>query len=166
MASETKQAIIITAWPCVGKTFFAVNNAKEECPPIHLDSSAYDLKSSAGTEKYVEHIESEARGSPNSILLVSSHAEVRELLRRKGLKYVAVSVNHLEDWKKRQLRRLNDDPEHKNAHQGLLKKGIAEWDTWKAREAGEKGAKIVLGNEEYLSDIGVEQIHNLWKAYL
>lgn len=165
MAFETKQAIIISAWPCVGKTYFTEHNAEQEHPPIDLDSSAYNLKSSAGTQKYVEDIQAKARGLPNSIVLVSSHALVRELLRGKGLKYVAVSVHDIEDWKERQLKRLNEDPEHKDAHQGLLNKGIAEWDTWKAREAGEKGPKIVLENGEYLSDIDMEEIHKLWKEY-
>ncbi|KAH8785719.1 hypothetical protein F5883DRAFT_636628 [Diaporthe sp. PMI_573] len=162
MPSQTEQGIIISAWPCVGKTYFTKLKAEEEYPPIDLDSSAYDLKSSAGTVKYVEDIEAKARGSPNSILLVSSHAEVRQLLMDKGLKYLAVSIDDLEDWKHRQLKRVNDDPNHENAHRGLLKKGIAEWDIWKAREAGEEGPKIVLGNGQYLADLDVE-IHKLWK---
>ncbi|KAG8168486.1 hypothetical protein KVR01_001235 [Diaporthe batatas] len=145
MTFETDQAIMISAWPCVGKTYFTEQN------------------SSSGTEKYVEDIEANARGSPNSIILVSSHAMVRELLRGRGLKYVAVSVHELEDWKTRQLKRLNDDLEHKISHQYLLKKGIAEWGTWKVRKSGEKGAKIILHYGEYLADIGVEEIHKLWK---
>lgn len=162
MPSHAEQAIIISAWPCVGKTYFTELKAKEEYPPIDLDSSGYDLKSSAGTVKYVEDIEVKARGSPNSILLVSSHAEVRQLLRDKDLRYLAVSIDDLEDWKHRQSKRLNDDPEHGNSHRGLLKRGIAEWDIWKAREAAEHGPKIVLGNGQYLADLDVE-IHKLWK---
>lgn len=74
---------------------------------------------------------------------------------------MAVSFHDIEDWKKRQLKRLDDEPEHKSSHQGLLKRGIAEWDTWEARLAGEKGAKIILENREYLADIGVEEISKL-----
>lgn len=145
MASRTEQSIVISAWPCTGKTTFAQTWTQQ--PVFDIDSSGYDLKSSAGTKKYVDDIETRARGSPSAIVLVSSHAEVRQLLRDKGLAYVAVSVDDLGDWKERQEARITG--ENDLAQRGLLKKGISEWDSWKNREDGE-GPKVVLGRGQYL----------------
>lgn len=145
MASRTEQAIIISAWPCTGKTTFAQAWTRQTV--VDMDSSGYDLKSSAGTKNYVDDIENRARGSPSAIVLVSSHAEVRQLLRDKGLAYVPVSVDDLQDWKERQEARITG--ENDLAQQGLLKKGILEWDSWKKREDGE-GPKVVLGQGQYL----------------
>lgn len=147
MATKTEQVIIISAWPCTGKTAFA--QTWTEHAVFDLDSSAYDLKSAAGTEKYVENIQATSRDSPSSIILVSSHAQVRQLLKERGLKYVAVSVHELEDWKERQKGRVTGDTDF--AQIGLLKKGISEWDSWKQREAGEE-PKVVLKREQYLGN--------------
>lgn len=158
MASP-EQAIIISAWPCTGKTTFAQTWTHHTV--FDLDSSAYDLKSAAGTEKYVEDIESRARGSPDAIVLVSSHADVRRLLKERRLKYLAVSVDDLEEWKERQSGRIMG--ENDRAQLGLLKKGISEWDSWKEREAGE-GLKVVCGRGQYLgSPDVVEKIFKLVK---
>lgn len=145
MASRTEQAIIISAWPCTGKTTFAQAWARQTV--FDIDSSEYDLKSSAGTKKYFDDIEARARGSPSAIVLVSSHAEVRQLLRVKGLTYVAVSVDDLGDWEERQQARITGEDDL--AQRGLLKKGISEWESWKKREASEE-QKIVLGRGQYL----------------
>lgn len=160
MATLTKQAIIISAWPCTGKTTFTQTWTQHTV--IDLDSSAYDLKSSAGTKKYADDIETMATSSTSSIVLVSSHKEVRQLLEDKSLEYVAVSVEDLEDWVERQQARVRG--ENDRTQLGLLKKGISEWDTWKEREAGEEGLKIVLRRGQYLgsSDI-VEAILKLGK---
>lgn len=159
MATRTEQAIIISAWPCTGKTTFA--QAWTQQTVFDIDSSGYDLKSSAGTRKYVDDIEIRARGSPSTIVLVSSHAEVRQLLRDKGLAYVAVSVDDLEDWKERQEARITGD--NYLAQRGLLKKGISEWDSWKKREDGE-GPKVVLGRGQYLGSLDIiEEIFKLAK---
>lgn len=163
MPSHTDQSVIISAWPCVGKTYFTKLMAKEEYPPIDLDSSAYNLKSSVGTQKYVEDIKVKAKSSPSSIILVSSHAEVRQFLRDNGLKYLAVSIDDLEDWKKRQMKRVDGDPDNEEAHRCLLKRGIAEWDIWKAREVGEDGPKIVLGQGQYLADLDQDNVRKLLK---
>lgn len=163
MPPYTDQSIIVSAWPCAGKTYFTKLKVKEEHPPIDLDSCAYDLKSSAGTQKYVEDIVAKAKSSLNSVILVSSHAEVRQLLRDNGLKYVAVSIDDLEDWKKRQMKRVDGEPDNENAHRCLLNKGIAEWDIWKAREAGEEGPRIVLGRGQYLADVDQDEIRELLK---
>lgn len=159
MAPSTEQAIIISAWPCTGKTTFAEKWTRHTV--FDLDSSAYDLKSAAGTKKYVEDIDARARNSQNAIVLVSSHAEVRQLLKDKGLEYVAVSVNDLEDWKERQKARVAG--ENDLAQLGLLKKGISEWDSWKKREIDE-GHQVILGRGRYLgsSDI-IEEILKLEK---
>lgn len=159
MASRTEQAIIISAWPCTGKTTFA--QAWTQQTVFDIDSSGYDLKSSAGTKKYVDDIEARTRGSPSAIVLVSSHAEVRQLLKDKGLVYVAVSVDDLEDWKGRQEARITG--ENDLAQRGLLKKGISEWDSWKKREDGE-GSKVVLGRGQYLGSADIiEEILELAK---
>lgn len=150
MASQNEQAIIISAWPCAGKTTFAQAWARHTV--FDLDSSAYDLKSSEGTEKYVEDIEARARRPSDAIVLVSSHAEVRRLLKERGLEYVAVSVDDLEDWKERQKARATG--ENDLGQLGLLKKGIAEWGSWKERETGE-GLKVVLGRGQYLGSLAV-----------
>lgn len=159
MASRTEQAIIISAWPCTGKTTFA--RAWTRQTVFDIDSSGYDLKSSDGTKKYVDDIETRARGSPSAIVLVSSHPEVRQLLKDKSLTYVAVSVENLEDWKERQEARIAG--ENDISQRGLLKKGISEWDSWKKREDGE-GPKVVLGRGQYLGspDI-IEEILRLAK---
>lgn len=158
--TSSEQAIIISAWPCTGKTTFAQTWTQHTV--FDIDSSAYDLKSSAGTEKYVEDIDTRARASPDAIVLVSSHADVRQLLKDKRLKYIAVSVDDLEDWKERQEARVTG--ENDLAQLGLLKKGLSEWDIWKKREAGEGLNKIVLGRGQYLasSDV-IEEILNLVK---
>lgn len=158
MASH-EQAIIISAWPCTGKTTFAQTWTHHTV--FDLDSSAYDLKSAAGTEKYFEDIEARARGSPGAIVLVSSHADVRRLLEERRLRYLAVSVDDLGDWKERQAGRIAG--ENDRAQIGLLKKGISEWDSWKEREAGE-GLKVVCGRGQYLGSPDViEKIFTLVK---
>ncbi|KAL1874879.1 hypothetical protein Daus18300_003420 [Diaporthe australafricana] len=160
MANDTEQAIIISAWPCTGKSTFAKTWTGHTV--FDLDSSAYDLKSPAGTEKYVEDIQARSRDSPSSIILVSSHAEVRQLLKERRLKYVAVSVHELEDWEERQKGRVTGDEDF--AQIGLLKKGISEWDSWKQREAGEE-PKVVLKREQYLGNqIIVDEILELAKG--
>ena len=77
MPSYTDQSIIVSAWPCAGKTYFTKLKVKEEHPPIDLDSCAYDLKSSAGAQKYVEDIVAKAKSSLNSVILVSGHIAAR-----------------------------------------------------------------------------------------
>ncbi|KAK2615130.1 hypothetical protein N8I77_001906 [Diaporthe amygdali] len=145
MASQTQQALIISAWPCAGKTTFAQTRTGHTV--VDLDSSGYDLKSPAGTIKYIDDIQDTARGSPGAIVLVSSHGEVRQLLKQRGLKYVAVSIHELEDWKERQKGRVRE--ENDLAQLGLLKKGIAEWDSWKQSQAGEE-SHVVLKRQQYL----------------
>lgn len=145
MTSRTEQAIVISAWPCTGKTTFAETWTRHTV--YDLDSSAYDLKSAAGTKKYVDDIETRARNSQNAIVLVSSHAEVRQLLKDKGLRYLAISVDDLGNWTERQKARVKD--ENDQAQLGLLKKGISEWDSWKKREVGER-PQVVLGRGLYL----------------
>lgn len=151
--ASSNQATIISAWPCTGKTTFARTWIGHTV--FDMDSSEYDLKSSAGTKKYIEDIQARTRVFPDAIVLVSSHAEVRRLLKDNGLKYVAVSVDDLEDWKERQGARVTG--ENDLAQLGLLKKGVTEWDTWKNREAGEGRNKIVLGRGQYLASPGVIQ---------
>lgn len=145
--ASSEQAIVISAWPCTGKTTFAQTWTRHTV--FDIDSSAYDLKSPAGTKKYVEDIEVRARASPDAIVLVSSHAEVRQLLKDKSLKYLGVSVDDLDDWKERQEARVTG--ENDLAQLGLLKKGVSEWDTWKKREADEGLNKVVLGRGQYLA---------------
>ncbi|KAI3391380.1 hypothetical protein diail_7466 [Diaporthe ilicicola] len=150
MVTETQQAIIISAWPCAGKTTFAQTWADHTV--FDLDSSAYDLKSPAGTKSYVDDIEKRSQDSPSSIILVSSHAEVRRLLKEKDLRYVAVCFHELEDWEERQKGRITGD--HDLAQKGLLRKGISEWDSWEQNEAGED-RKVVLKREQYLGSLDV-----------
>ncbi|KAI7787410.1 hypothetical protein LA080_016485 [Diaporthe eres] len=158
--ASSKQAIIISAWPCTGKTAFAQTWTRHRV--FDIDSSAYDLKSSAGTKKYVEDIIARARASTDAIVLISSHADVRQLLKDQGLKYLAVSVDDLEDWKERQEARVTG--ENDLAQLGLLKKGVTEWDTWKKREDGEGLNKVTLGRGQYLlSPDVVEEIFKLVK---
>ncbi|KAK7722277.1 hypothetical protein SLS64_000814 [Diaporthe eres] len=158
--ASSEQAIIISAWPCTGKTAFAQTWTRH--PVFDIDSSAYNLKSSEGTKLYVEDIQATARASPDAIVLISSHAEVRQLLTDKGLKYLSVSVHDLEDWKERQEARVTG--ENDLAQLGLLKKGLSEWNTWKKREAGEGMNKVVLGRGQYLSSSDVvDEIFKLVK---
>lgn len=158
--ASSEQAIIISAWPCTGKTAFAQTWTRHTV--FDIDSSAYNLKSSEGTKLYVEDIQAKARASPDAIVLISSHAEVRQLLTDKGLKYLSVSIDNLEDWKERQEARVTG--ENDLAQLGLLKKGLSEWETWKRREADEGMNKVVLGRGQYLSSSDVvDEIFKLVK---
>lgn len=125
-----KNTVIISAFPCCGKTTCA-NNLKDFFDFADSDSSNFSwLDKKAGIRhpdfpnNYIEHIKSLI--GKKDIIFVSSHKTVREALKQNNIHYIlAYPLNTPENkqiWHKRMIGRGNDS--------AFINTIMDNWDNW------------------------------------
>ncbi|KKY34034.1 hypothetical protein UCDDA912_g06006 [Diaporthe ampelina] len=167
---EQKCLIVISGFPCIGKSTLAKVMHKIAKPgynyPVHdLDSSKlWPLKDQAGLQHYVSKIKKHA-GEERAIVLVSAHEEVRQQLVGQGVKYVRL---YPEAGAKKVF--VARERHRHGKESGLAKKMDAEWDKWMEKERGSKEKKnhsrgYVLKGDQFLSDFIGEHLGD-WEREL
>ncbi|MES2971504.1 MAG: hypothetical protein V4702_04230 [Patescibacteria group bacterium] len=145
---------IVSAFPGCGKSFLT-ENYDSTSPVLDSDSSGYSwLHQDDGTKvrnpdfprNYLDHIQSNIGEA--AIILVSSHAEVREALAEEGIDYTLVypETELKQDYLERFQRRGSPA-----AFVDLLDR---KWDEFIGDlECDATPRKVVLGQGQYLSDV-------------
>ncbi len=145
---------IVSAFPGCGKSFLT-ENFDADGPVLDSDSSGYSwLQAEDGSKvrnpdfpkNYVEHIEQNIGSA--ALIVVSSHAEVREPLADEGIDYTLVYPEPAlkEDYLERFQRRGSPA-----AFVNLLDN---KWDDFIGDlESDPSPKKVILGPGQYLSDV-------------
>jgi hypothetical protein len=154
--------MIISGFPCIGKSYFC-ENSKTRC--WDSDSSAYSwsgeklhdgkrIRNPDFPNNYINHIvETHA---PGTFILVSTHKVVREALSNNMMPFVLVYPNRFlkEEYLERARKR--------GSTQEFINIMDTNWDTWVSEcEAQHASVKICLGFGETLSTIIEELRDNL-----
>ena len=134
--------VVVAAFPATGKSYFAVKRTDT----VDSDSSRFSQHPN-WPANYIAHIQAARRGF--SLVLVSTHAEVRYALRSEGIPFTLVypdpALRH--EYRARMERR--------GSPQALTAKVCDElWDSALADCAAQKGCEhFVLGPGQYLADV-------------
>ena len=164
----TKKTIVISAYPCCGKSYIVENQKKifrgitndsgEKISVADSDSSGYSWIYEDGerTDKrhpdfpnnYIEHI----KGLMGKVdfIFVSSHKIVREALRDNNIEFVMVipDKRELNEWMVRMYNREDTDE--------FINNQIDHWDEWlnEIEEETDTYSKLIkLHRKEFLSDV-------------
>lgn len=154
----SKRTVVVSAFPCCGKTY-AFENYQDKYSMLDSDSSEFSWSYQKGEDKnnwtvrkrnsefpnnYIKHIK-ENIGKVD-IIFVSSHLQVREAMEEAGIHYCTVypKKEMLNEWVGRMYRRGNDYE--------FIKFQIEHWDEFMHNIIFEPhGFGICrLGNNEYL----------------
>lgn len=87
MENQSKDAIIISAFPGTGKTYYYKNTRKV----IVMDSDSSKWPKEGFPENYIKHIKENINSV--DVIFVSTHKEVRDAMSRKGLEFMLVYPN-------------------------------------------------------------------------
>lgn len=153
-----KRTVIVSAFPCCGKTY-AFENYQDKYSMLDSDSSDFSWSYQEGEDKkrwtvrkrnpefpknYIEHIKSNI--GKVDIIFVSSHLQVRQALEEAGIRYCTVypKKEMLNEWVGRMYQRGNDE--------NFIKFQIEHWEEFMHNITFEPyGFGICrLGNNEYL----------------
>ena len=143
--------MIISAFPCTGKTWVVENASKEGWKAVDSDSSLFSWESKGVRHRdwpsnYMEHIRQKV--ASYNLVLVSSHAEVRKALGAHGLRFLLAYPRY----------DLMDEYQNRAAERGSPGAFVSmigdNWDTWQDELNAQTGCdKIILGPGEYLADV-------------
>lgn len=155
-----QKAVIISAFACSGKTYFTQNAEKLGYTVLDLDSSNYGwtkdkdgkkVRSKTFAQEYIDDIVAKATGpkaTNKTILLVSTHPEVRNVLPEKGLRYSLVYPKKAlkTEW----LDRMRD----RGSPESLLGIFNDNWDSFIGQcKESNNCTHYTLGRGQYLSTI-------------
>ena len=155
------QALVISAFPGCGKTYF-FNKHKEYMKVLDSDSSMFSwIYNDDGTKErhpdfpnnYIRHIKENL--DTQDIIFVSSHAQVRKALYDAGIKFVLVfpSTNLKEEW----MLRLSD----RGSSEEFVKLIGDNWNSW-LKECNDdtlaSGKYLLTKIEPWISDLVIENI--------
>ncbi|KAI5863363.1 hypothetical protein GGS23DRAFT_529384 [Durotheca rogersii] len=145
-----QRAIIISGWPCVGKSWLINRGAMEGYAILDLDSSRYSFladgrRNPRFEEDYIAAIL--RRVGDEVILMVSAHRQVRQRLADLGLWFALVMPRRelREVWLQRMVSRGTAD---------MVPFFRDNWDTLVAGCVAQQGCDIVyLGSAQYLENV-------------
>lgn len=154
-----RQTLVVSAFPACGKSYL-INRFKNSCfKVLDSDSSEYHFMMKDGKKiqnpewphNYIKHIKEQI--GKVDLILVSSHAEIRHLLKAHDIKYSVVvphnDINIRHQWIGRMYERGNS-PE-------FIKKVVDNWSNWLADIPGDDLFDVAdvyyLNESEYLSDL-------------
>lgn len=144
MLKETKNAVLLSAFPGTGKSYFYKNSKKTV---LDSDSSTFDK--SKFPENYMKHIKGNKKKA--DYIMISSHKEVRDALVENDLDFTLVypDISLKDEYLKRYKERGSNEK-----FVELLSKN---WENWIEELESQKGCrKIVLKSGIYISDVLVE----------
>lgn len=139
------RAQLISAFPGTGKTWFYLDNIYRS-DQIILDSDSSKFSKEDFPANYIENIKGNMYMT--SIILISSHKEVRDALVNEGLYFTLVypDISLKEEYIKRYEDRGSDPMFIK-----LLDKN---WNTWITELMSQEGCEhVVLQSGKYINDI-------------
>ncbi|KAH6970444.1 hypothetical protein BKA56DRAFT_496862 [Ilyonectria sp. MPI-CAGE-AT-0026] len=146
----TQKAIIISAFPCAGKSWLQ-HHSHTGYPVLDLDSSRISFlgdgkpRNPQFKENYLDEIQKFI--GQRTVILVSTHEELRNGLKDRGLKYSLVFPER--GLKNQWLTRLK-----KRGDYGLADLLQEDWDKFITGCMNQKGCEIhPLGSGQYLSTI-------------
>lgn len=146
--------IIISGFPGVGKTAL-YNSLKDSCLVTILDSDSSNFPKDGFPDNYLKHIEKEYNeiGNLPKIILVSTHAEVRQGLREKALPYELVVPRH--SLKEEYLQRYQE----RGSSQAFIDLMRDNWENFLSTEPDE--SVTVLESAEYLSQYIIPELYEM-----
>lgn len=146
--------IIISGFPGVGKTAL-YNLLKDSSLVTILDSDSSNFPKFGFPDNYLNHIEKEYNeiGDLPKIILVSTHADVRQGLSERALPYELVIPYH--SLKEEYLQRYKE----RGSNQAFVDLMSGNWENFISTEPDE--AVTVLESAEYLSQYSVPELYEM-----
>lgn len=147
-----KKTIIISAYPCCGKTT-ATELYKDKYSMMDIDSSKFSWTENF-PENYISYIK-EYIGEVDFIF-VSSHLSVREALQKANLKYITVYPAPLckTEWVGRMWLRGNNNQ--------FIQKQVDNWEEWTDPETVQNGPHGLFTYRLYPNEYIDESLLELW----
>lgn len=146
--NKNYKTVVISGFPGIGKSY--IFNNKEDINILKntkiLDSDSSKFDKSKFPENYIQHIKSNLNNV--NIILVSSHKEVRDALKKANIKFIVVypDINSKEEY----IQRYKD----RNSPDAFINLLNNNWDNWiNEIEQDDELIKMPLYKGFYLKDI-------------
>lgn len=136
---------IICGFSGIGKTHAEQKNRRV----LDMESSPYskDRESNGFPKNYIDALEESIKNNEADYYLLSCHSEVRDELKKRGLKYIIVMPSYQEknEYLKRYLKR--------GSSADFIYKMYDRWNDMITSCVEDSAPKIFLNEDEYVSDL-------------